>query len=52
MESASTHVGAEEGYTVDPKSVEGVDTVGGLGPLTKSTGNTLITATTSTSVVV
>jgi hypothetical protein len=52
METASTHVGTKEWYTVNPKGVEGVDAVGGLGTLAESTGNPLVTATTSTSVVV
>jgi hypothetical protein len=52
METASTHVGTKEWYTVNPKGVEGVDAVSGLGTLTESTGNPLVTATTSTSVVV
>jgi hypothetical protein len=45
------HIGTEKRYTVDPEGVEGVDAIGSLRTLTKSPGDTLIGATTSTGIV-
>ena len=46
------HIGTQEWDTVDPECVEGVDTIGGFRTLAQSTRNALVSATTSTSVVV